>query len=170
MVDSTIKPGDVAIDLQDGAKLQVVARAADSVAAFRAEEGMDLAEYKSHPLFDVTDDEPVWTCVYLPGDVSTSFNGTYDFPDSRLARVPVEEANQQLERVQRDLVVEVLATLLENATEAGDKEVMQPEDEILRSKDLAEVVELCWPDEHAGVFDDALELAEARVAAEEGDD
>lgn len=117
MVESALKVGDVAHDLVKRGKVQVVAKAADSVAEHRGREGFDLATYKSHLLLDVAEDEPVFTCVYLPDEPTVSFSGTYDFPRSRLARIPIEEANEDLHRFQTEMVAELLATMFVTATE-----------------------------------------------------
>ena len=112
MTDSEIKVGDVVNDLgQNGKLMQVVAKAAGSVAEYREREDFDLAEYKSHPLLDVGDEDAVWTCVFLTSEPSASFSGTYDYPSSRLARQPVEESNADLTRVQESLTVAVLSSV-----------------------------------------------------------
>lgn len=109
MVDSSIAVGDVVVDLAQGSLMQVVGH--ESTVEEHAEsENYDLAEYACHPLFDVQPDEPVWTCVYLKASLKSLPDASYDFPDSRLARVPVEEANEELDRVQeasKEDVVEV---------------------------------------------------------------
>ena len=115
MTDASIKVGDVCHDLVKGGKVQIVAKVADSVAEHRETENYDIAEYKAHPLLDVSDDEPVFKAVYLPEEPSTSFSGTYDFPRSRLTRVPVEEANGGLERPQQGMAVQILLQLFQTA-------------------------------------------------------
>ena len=99
-VDSSIAIGDVVLDLAQGSLMQVVEKSYESVEKHWDKEGYDLAEYACHPLFDVQSDEPVWKCVYLKASLKSLPDGSYDFPDSRLARVPVEEANEGLDRVQ----------------------------------------------------------------------
>lgn len=112
MTDPGIRTGDVVNDLgQNGKLMQVVAKASESVAEYREREDFDLAEYKAHPLLDVSDEDTVWTCVFLTSEPSASFSGTYDYPESRLARQPVEEANQSLDRVQESLTVAVLSSV-----------------------------------------------------------
>lgn len=112
MADASIKVGDVCHDLIERGKVQIVAKKADTVADLREREKFDLADYKAHPLIRVPDDDTVWTAVYLPDKPTTTFNGSYDFPESRLARVPVEEANQDLMRVQHDSAVQLTRALL----------------------------------------------------------
>lgn len=111
-VDGEIKIGDVAHDLaQNGSKVQVVGRAADTVAEHEGGESYDVSTYKANALLNVADDEPVWRCVYLSSELTTSFSNTYDIPDSRLARIPVEEANEDLRRFQRELTVNAAAAV-----------------------------------------------------------
>lgn len=112
MTDADIKVGDVCHDLIERGKVQIVAKAADTVADYRDREEFDLADYKAHPLLRVPDDDTVWTAVYLPDKPTTTFNGSYDFPESRLARIPVENANEAIQRVQRSLTVTLLTQLL----------------------------------------------------------
>lgn len=152
MPDPDIQLGDVVHDLGDnGKRLQVLGRAADTVAAYREREDRDLAAYKAHPLLDVRADEPVYTCVYLPGSPSVEFAGTYDFPRSRLARAPVEEANAGFDRVQSAWTVDLLADLFA-AADRGDL-ASSPGDLF----DLAT---------HAGVDDTLVEEARELAAAE----
>jgi len=112
---ATLKVGDVAIDLVKRGKVQVVGRAAKTVEEHQQREDYDIASYKANALLDVRDDEPVYSVVYLPDEPSTSFSGTYDFPASRLARVPVEQANDDLRRLQHDLAVDLLEALFRRA-------------------------------------------------------
>jgi hypothetical protein len=102
-VSPVIKPGDVVRDLAQGALMQVVEERG-TVASVREEEEFDLATYKSHPLFRVEDRDSVYSCVYLQDSLKSLPSKSYDYPESRLARVPVEEANDDLERVQDNYV------------------------------------------------------------------
>ena len=116
-VDGRIKVGDVCHDVLGSGTLQVVCKAADSVSEFASREDFNLVEYKTHPLLDVDDSQSVWTCVYLPNEPTVSFNGTYDFPDGRLARVPIETASQDLQRIQDRLIVGIFKALFATATQ-----------------------------------------------------
>lgn len=113
MIDPTIRVGDVVIDCAQNATCYVVELAADTVVEFNAHSSMDvlIEEYGCNPLFEPSLDEPVWSVVYLTGDVKSAPGSTYDFPASRLARYAVEEANQDLRRVQDALVVDLLERL-----------------------------------------------------------
>lgn len=111
MPDAAIKPGDVCHDLVQRGKVQVVELAAQSVSIHRQRSDYDITEYKANALLDVQETERVFTCVYLPEDPTVSFSGTYDFPESRLARVPVEEANDGLDRVQHTIATAMLERL-----------------------------------------------------------
>jgi len=101
-MDSEIRPGDVVLDLAQGALMQVVGHEG-TVEEHAEREGYNLAEYACHPLFGVKQDEPAWKCVYLKASLKSLPDASYDFPDSRLARVPVEEANESLWRVQAEI-------------------------------------------------------------------
>ncbi len=157
-VDPEIRSGDVVHDLVERGKMQVIEKAADSVAAYREREDFDLAEYKSHPLLDVSAHEPVYTCVYLPDSPTTSFSGTYDFPRSRLARVPVEEANQDLERIQDAQTIDLLARLMVAGEEWSDPDTFDEvallakdagiaEDLVTAARELADVERTIGGDE-----------------------
>lgn len=166
MTDARIRTGDVVIDLVERGKMVVVERAAHSVDAHRQTESYDISEYKSHPLLDVSDTEAVWTCVYLPDKPSTEFSGTYDFPESRLARVPVEEANQDLRRTQERQAVSMLEMLFSKAAEIDADWAVEAQsfEEALRT--VATSVEI--PEK---IVDEARELADVeQTVAAEGDD
>lgn len=115
MPESEILIGDVCVDLVERGKVQVVDYAADSVEDHRAFSSIGVAEYKANALLDVHDHEPVYRCVYLPENPSISFSGTYDFPRSRLARCPIEDANNDLQRIQDELTMRILAELFQHA-------------------------------------------------------
>jgi len=116
MPDAEIKVGDAAIDLVKRGKVQVVGITAETVAEHQRTNDYDIQSYKANSLLNVDEDEPVYSVVYLPDEPSTSFSGTYDFPASRLARVPVEAANQDLRRFQQDIVVDLLEALILTAS------------------------------------------------------
>jgi hypothetical protein len=166
MTDARIRTGDVVIDLVERGKMVVVERAAHSVDAHRQTESYDISEYKSHPLLDVSDTEAVWTCVYVPDKPSTEFSGTYDFPESRLARVPVEEANQDLRRTQERQAVSMLEMLFSMATTLD-------EDWAVEARSFEEALGIiatnaALPEEIVG---EARELADVeQTVAAEGDD
>ncbi|MDS0258549.1 hypothetical protein NDI56_03875 [Haloarcula sp. S1CR25-12] len=144
-VDGRIRAGDVAIDLVERGKVLVVEKAAHSVAAHQQAESYDIQTYKSHPLLDISDDEAVWTCVYLPDKPTTEFSGGYDFPESRLARLPVEEARESFRRPQERQVVSMLETLFAQALDDHAWE------------EVTTVAERCLPSD---LVDEARELAD----------
>lgn len=106
-----IQPGDVVLDLTQNAKMHVLEQTTKTVAEYNDNHDFDLSSYKVHPQLRVTQDEPVYACVYLPGELASP-NGTYDFPESRLARIPVEEANEDAVRPQQTLRVMLARRLL----------------------------------------------------------
>ena len=122
MTDARIRAGDVCIDLVERGKIFVMERAAISVRKHREREDYNIDDYKANSLLDVGNEETVWTCVYLPDKPQTEFSGTYDFPESRLARVPVEEASQDLRRSQERLIVSVLESLFGAVRRSGSEE------------------------------------------------
>lgn len=120
MTDPELKAGDVAHDLVKRGKVLVVERVAESVDRHRERNDYDIAEYKANALLGVSESESVWRCVYLPDEPSTSFSGTYDFPRSRLARIPVENAREDLRRPQHGQAVTMLAALFSAALAYDD--------------------------------------------------
>lgn len=122
MSDRTFDIGDVVYDLAQGSKMQIVGRAAARVDEYSQREDYDLASYKCHPQLGVSPSEPVFTCVYLPDSLKSSVSGTYDFPASRLARCPVEDANEDLQRIHAEKRDEFLATLAEASVMVGLEE------------------------------------------------
>jgi hypothetical protein len=123
-MDSEIAVGDVVLDLVQGALMQVLSHEG-TVEGHAEREGYNLAEYACHPLFGVEQDEPAWKCVYLKASLKSLPDASYDFPDSRLARVPVEEANEDLRRVQKTVVQEMVdeaqAEVIEDSDERVDR-------------------------------------------------
>lgn len=153
MTDSRIRVGDVCNDLTGGGRVQVVDIAAESVATHREQNDYDVATYKANALLDVADDERVFTCVYLSGDATTTFSGTYDLPSSRLARQPTENANQDLDRVQETIRLRFAEAMVAAAWESDadadmvaratdaiarvDSELAETADELVRADRLA---------------------------------
>jgi len=88
-----LSAGDVAIDLVTRQALVVRDCVADDLATYYDEHDFDLLNYKQHRWLPVGIDDPVYECVFV-GDVEGlhKFSNTYDYPASRLARVPVELA------------------------------------------------------------------------------
>lgn len=85
--------GDVAIDLVTRQPLLVRRRVADDLASYYEEHDFDLLTYKQHCWLPVRIGDAVFECVFI-GDIEGlhSFSNSYDYPASRLARVPVELA------------------------------------------------------------------------------
>lgn len=149
MTDSIIRAGDVCIDLIERGKVQVVGVAAATVAEHRETNSYDIADCKGNALLNVQPDERVFSCVYAPDKPSTSLSGTYDLPRSRLARVPVEEANEDCQRVQDGWTEQLLTTMFGVAADEDDstRESVRwiargsgiPDDVIDRARELADV-------------------------------
>jgi len=66
MTDAAIRAGDIAIDLVERGKVLVVEQAAKTVADHQQRKDYDIQSYKGNALLNVSDDEAVWTVVYLP--------------------------------------------------------------------------------------------------------
>lgn len=87
-----LAPGDLAIDLVTRQVLQIRDLAAVSVVDYYDAEEFDLASYKQHPWLPVRSDDRVFTCVFVPTNADGIHKGgrEYDYPEGRLARVPME--------------------------------------------------------------------------------
>lgn len=154
MVDPEIKVGDVVHDLVERGHMRVLQREG-TVAEYREREDFDLASYKTHPLLGVQDDEAVFRCVYLSSDPSVGYGQSYAFPESRLARAPVEEAAGELERPFYSIQRALLASLYASADDAGEREL------------LTSLAGRAHVD--AGTISEARELAEAATITAETD-
>ena len=102
-MDAEIRIGDVCLDLAQASLVQVVGFRGTVEEHAEQDDGFSLAEYKANPLFEVDDSDAVWKCVYLQSHLKNAPSAAYDFPESRLARVPVEEANEDIQRVQETI-------------------------------------------------------------------
>lgn len=128
-IDRKIRPGDVAIDQAQGSWVYVVDYAAAEVGYWNEENGADLlGDYAGNWLCGATRADQVFSVVYLSGNGVKSAPGkTYDFPESRLARLPVEEANLDLERPQATVLESFITELLEE-TKRKDWQVQKDGD------------------------------------------
>lgn len=118
-----IKALDVCVDLQTRQVVYVVGKKADTVAAYRDDEGFDLGAYKAHPYMPVHDTDPVYECVFVPSNPDDLMHPerslkTYDFPRGRLARVAIECATGDA-RPQETFLRTALTAMLSHADDAG---------------------------------------------------
>lgn len=95
-------PGSLAIDIVTRQVLFVRERVADDLEAYYEQEGFDLATYGVHPWLPVSIDDAVYECYYandlsLEGLDELGGRRDYDFPEGRLAVVPVENAWRDVE-------------------------------------------------------------------------
>ena len=140
MTQSDIQTGDVVIDLTQNAKMVVLEQAAITVEEYSDREGFDLAEYKVHPQLRVSGTEPVFTCAYLKGELAAP-GGTYDFPESRLARIPVEDANEDVMRIQDVIRTDLTVALLQCYDELeGEEHRLERAIELVLGEDRAQLV------------------------------
>lgn len=129
-IDRKVRPGDVAIDMAQGSWVYVVGLAAPEVAVWNQENDGNLLDYTGNWLCGATLGDRVYAVVYLGGNgVKSEPSGAYDFPESRLARYPAEEANQDLRRVQTFQVEHLLRELLEDAKRADWLESLDDQDD-----------------------------------------
>lgn len=94
--------GGLAFDLVTRQPLFVRQRIADSLGEYHEQEGFDLATYKMHPYLPVSADDAVYECVFISEITAESLHDwgsakTYDYPEGRLAVVPVDEAWRDVE-------------------------------------------------------------------------
>ena len=90
--------GSLAIDVVTRQLLFVRSKVADDLSAYYEQEGLDLLTYGPHPwLPGVTIENAAYECYYvndlsLDGIDDLGKRRDYDFPEGRLAVVPVEQA------------------------------------------------------------------------------
>ena len=93
-VRTEVVPGSVAIDIATRQLVFVREESYESCRDHYAAEGYDLCTYKTHPWLGVTPDDRVFEVAFLdsnPSEVHKT-GRTYDYPESRLVPVPVEQA------------------------------------------------------------------------------
>jgi len=88
--------GGLAVDLVTRQLLFVRREVAPDLAAYYEAEDFDLLNYGPHPYLPVTVDDAVLECVYIDDVGVQDLDGlaeskTYDFPQGRLAAVPIQE-------------------------------------------------------------------------------
>lgn len=119
---STIRKGDVVIDLIEGRPLYIHERKGTAADVFERE-AFDLTTYKTHPFLPISPTDDVFECVFLPtkpADIpSKKKSSTYDYPRGRLARIPVEWLYDSDTHRHADERITALSLLFENA--ADDK-------------------------------------------------
>jgi hypothetical protein len=88
--------GGLAVDLVTRQLLFVRREVAPDLPTYYDEEDFDLLNYGPHPYLPVTVDDAVLECVYIDDVGVQDLDGlgdskTYDFPQGRLAAVPIQE-------------------------------------------------------------------------------
>jgi len=163
MTDARLRAGDVAIDLVERGKVLVVEKAADTVTDHQQREDYDIQDYKGNALLNVSDDEAVWTVVYLPDKPTTEFSGGYDFPESRL----VENARESFRRPQETQAVAMLEAMFKMAATLDSDWSVEPED----FQEALVVLTSNMGGLRDELVDEAIELADVeQTIAAEGDD
>lgn len=89
--------GSLAIDIVTRQVLFVRRKVADTLEEYHEENGFDLATYGPHPWLPVSPDDAAFECYYandlsLDGLDELGGKRSYDFPEGRLAVVPIEMA------------------------------------------------------------------------------
>lgn len=135
-IDRKVRAGDVAIDQAQGTWVYVMEQVAPDVATWNRENDSNLLEYAGNWQTGATLGDRVFAVVYLGGNGVKSYpSGSYDFPESRLARYAVEEANEELRRPQVDVLQRFITRLFARAKcEDFDSETGE------RSGDLADSI------------------------------
>lgn len=113
-LDRTIQPGDVAYDKNSGSWLYVVDVVADSVDAYDSRnDGRDLLTYAGNQLTACTTDDRVVAAVHLNKNTTKSAGSgsVYDFPAGRLTRFVPEQADDDMRRIQDELLIDRLSDL-----------------------------------------------------------
>lgn len=111
---SDIETGDVVLDLTQGRTMQVVEEHRQTAREWSGENDYELVENYANERMGASEDDLVYECVYA-GSVKNRPSKSYAFPESRLARVEVEEAvdgRRVQERIARDVLVGVFDSML----------------------------------------------------------
>lgn len=93
-LDTQLEAGAVALDLVTRQPLFIRRKTADTLVEYYEREDFDLYSYKMHPYLPVRKTDSVFECVFIGHDPQQAHNvnKTYDFPASRLMKVPLAEA------------------------------------------------------------------------------
>lgn len=103
--------GDVVLDLAQGRPMQIVDRYDGNAADWSEEKDYDLVGNYGNGRLGATEHDAVFSCVYC-SSIKSEPSKTYDFPESRLARVEVDHAEEDLERIQYEIRQRFLVDLL----------------------------------------------------------
>lgn len=125
-----ITPPDTAVDLVTRQALFVRKKVANSLDEYFEDEGFNLLTYKGHPYLPVTREDHVYECVFIPGKPGEIHKGdkwkTYDYPEGRLARIPLEQAwlnsGEEQYAWSTDFIAAATVSLLLNLQEQADED------------------------------------------------
>jgi hypothetical protein len=104
---SDIQVGDVVLDLAQGCAMHVLEEYDGTAAEWSAANGYELTENYGNDRLGASDGDAVFECVYCNA-INSEPSKTYAFPESRLARVETEAADDGRPVAQR-VMVELLA-------------------------------------------------------------
>jgi hypothetical protein len=104
--DEAIQVGDVVLDLAQGRPMQVVEDHEMTADEWSRRHEYDLVENYGNSRLEAEGSDRVYECVYV-GSIKNEPSNTYAFPESRLVRIEVEEADGG-ERIYHRIAVEVL--------------------------------------------------------------
>ena len=153
-VPSEIQVGDVVLDLCQGRPMQVIGDPQQTAAEWSGDNGYDLLDNYGNSRLGADPNDRVFECVYV-GSIKSEPSRDYTFPESRLARVEVESADDGRPVADR-VRVETLEALFTMATSLDGDWSIEPES---WSDAVAKLVT------SAGSIDDDL-VDEARELAE----
>lgn len=114
-----LEVGDVVLDLAQGRPMQIVGRYDGDVREWSAENDYDLTGNYGNSRFEAEESEAVFDCVYV-GSIQSEPSKTYAFPTSRLARIEVEAAEEELLRVGDEIRQAFLTEILLGLRMDGD--------------------------------------------------
>jgi len=111
MTDADIQVGDVALDLAQGRPVHVLADTGLTAAEWSELEGYDLCGNYGNSRLDAGPDDRVFDVVYC-SNIKSEPSKTYAMPESRLARVETEAADDGqpvADRVREALLADLVA-------------------------------------------------------------
>jgi hypothetical protein len=161
VVDETheceIGVGDTVLDLAQGRTMQVIEEHDQTSREWSDENDYELTENYANDRLGATDDDLVFECVYA-GSVKNEPSKPYAFPESRLARIETEKADDG-RKVRERIAVDVLESVFDSMLRY---DALDEDDIDAVAKHVGDV--------SPEVVDEARELARANEIGESEDD
>lgn len=156
MMSKTIQVGDVVLDLAQGRAMHVLERYDGDAAEWSDENDYDLTGNYGNSRLGATESDAVFECVYC-NSLKSEPSKTYAFPESRLARVETEAADDGRPVADR-ILVNLLDELFQVAMKLDDGgSAPDPAEYEAALRRLVLNEPLIGPD----MFNEVTELAEA---------